>query len=66
MLFTNGIKSKDMGRGQAPLSKGKNKTELRDMKKFYTEDKFGFYLCSMEGQTMPGSDTPLVNTTDSI
>lgn len=25
MLFTNGIKSKNMGRGQVPLSKGKTK-----------------------------------------
>lgn len=36
------------------------------MKKFYTEDKFTFYLCSMEDQTMHDSDSPLVNTTDGI
>lgn len=56
------------GHGKRPGAsfEGKNKTALKDMKKFYTEDKFGFYLCSMEGQTMPGFDTPLANTTDSI
>jgi len=48
--------------------KEKNKTEHMNMTKFYTNDKFGLVIDvrSMADQSMHGSRTRIVNSTDGV
>jgi len=69
MLYNNGIQGKDMWEeANRFFVKEKNKTEHMDLKKFYTGDKFGLLIDirSMADQTMHGSGTRIVNSTDGV
>jgi len=69
MLYKKGIESKDMRKEASHFSvKEKSKTKHMTLQKFYTENWFGLpiNLHSMANQTMHGSSTQLVNTTDGI
>jgi len=69
MLYNNGIEGKDMWEeARRFFVKEKNKTENMNLTKFYTGDKFGLLIDmrSMEDQTMHGSGTRIVNSTDGV
>lgn len=57
MLYNNGIKSKDIWEEASHFFvKTKSKTALMNLKKFYTEDKFGLFidLRSMSDHSLHG------------
>ena len=67
MLYNEGIKSQNMlVEASRFFVKEKSKTEHMTLQKFYTGNKFGLVidLRSMVDQTIHGSGTRLVNTTD--
>jgi len=69
MLYNEGIESKDMWKeASCFFAKEKSKTEHMMLQKFYTGDRFELLidLHSMADQTMHGSSTQLMNTTDGI
>ena len=69
MLYNNGIEGEDMWEEARNLFvKEKNKTEHMNMTKFYTDDKFGLVIDmrSMAAQSMHGSGTRIVNSTDGV
>lgn len=72
MLYSKGIESKDIwGEAHSFFVKDKNKTEPKNMTKFYTDHKFALVigLHSMAGpsaQAMHGNDTPMMNTKDGV
>jgi len=68
-LFNDGIEGKDMWEeAHRFFVKEKNKTEHMNMTKFYTNDKFGLVIDmrSMADQSMHGSGTRIVNSTDGV
>jgi len=69
MLYNEGIKSEDMwAEASCFFVKEKSKTEHMTLQKSYTGNRFGLLidLRSMADQTMHGSGTRLVNTTDGV
>jgi len=69
MLYNNGIEGKDMGEEARNLFvKEKNKTEHMEVTKFYTGHRFGFVIDmrTMVDQSMHGSGTRIVNSTDGV
>ena len=69
MIYNNGIEGKDMWEEASRFFvKEKNKTENMNLTKFYTGDKFGLLIDmrSMADQTLHGSGTRLVNSTDGV
>ena len=69
MLYNNGIEAGDIWSEVSRFfMKEKHKPQHMNMKKFYTDDKFGLLidLRSMADQKIHGSGTRLVNTTDGI
>ena len=69
MLYNNGIKGRDVWSEVSRFfMKEKHKPQHMNMKKFYTDNKFGLLidLRSMASQEIHGSGTRLVNTTDGI
>ena len=67
MLYNNGIKSRDIwSEASRFFMKEKYKPQHMNLKKFYTDNKFGLLidLRSMADQEMHGSGTRLVNSTD--
>jgi len=69
MLYNKGIEGKDMWEeAHRFFVKEKNKTEYMNMTKFYTGDRFGLVIDmrSMADQSMHGSGTRIVNSTDGV
>jgi len=69
MLYNNGIEGKDMWEeAERFFVKEKNKTDHMNFTKFYTDDKFGLVIdmLSMADQSMHGSGTRIVNSTDGV
>ena len=69
MLYNNGIEGKDIwAESSRFFVKTKNKTQHMNLKKFYTDDKFGLLidLRSMADQALHGSGTRLVKTQDGV
>ena len=69
MLYNNGIEARDVWSEVSRFfMKEKHKPQYMNMKKFYTDNKFGLLidLRSMASQAIHGSGTRLVNTTDGI
>ena len=69
MLYNNGIEARDVWREAARFFMKENyKPQHMNMKKFYTDNKFGLLidLRSMASQEIHGSGTRLVNTTDGV
>ena len=69
MLYNNGIEARDVWSEVSRFfMKEKHKPQYMNMKKFYTDNKFGLLidLRSMASQEIHDSGTRLVNTTDGI
>jgi len=69
MLFNDGIEGNDMWEeAHRFFGKEKNKIEHMNVTKFYTDDKFGLVIDmhSMTDQSMHGSGTRIVNSTDGV
>ena len=69
MLYNNGIEPRDIwSEASRFFMKEKHKPQFMNMKKFYTDNKFGLLidLRSMASQEIHGSGTRLVNTTDGV
>ena len=69
MLYNNGIEARDIwSEASRFFMKEKHKPQYMNMKKFYTDNKFGLLvdLRSMASQEIHGSGTRLVNTTDGV
>jgi len=69
MVYNNGDEGKDMWEeAQRFFVKEKNKTEHMNLENFYTGDKFGLVIDmpSMADQSMYGSGTRIVNSTDGV
>jgi len=69
MVYNKGMESQDMWKeASCFFVKEKSKTKHMTLQKFYTGNRFGLLidLRSMADQTMHGSGTQFVNTTDSI
>ena len=69
MLYNNGIEARDVWSEVSRFfMKEKHKPQYMNMKKFYTDNKFGLLidLRSMASQEIHSSGTRLVNTTDGI
>ena len=69
MLYNEGIESRDIWSEVSRFfMKEKHKPQHMNMKKFYTDNKFGLLidLRSMASQEMHGGGTRLVNTTDGV
>jgi len=69
MIYDNGLEGKDMWEeAHRFFVKEKNKTEHMNLENFYTGDKFGLVIDmrSMSDQSMHGSSTCLVNSTDGV
>ena len=69
MLYNNGIESRDIWSEVSRFfMKEKHKPQHMTLQKFYAKNKFGLLidLRSMESQTMHGSGTRIVNSTDGI
>ena len=69
MLYNNGIEPRDIwSEASRFFMKEKHKPQFMNMKKFYTDSKFGLLidLRSMASQEIHGSGTRLVNTTDGV
>ena len=67
MLYNNGIESRDIwSEASRFFMKEKHKPQHMNLKKFYTDNKFGLLidLRSIADQEMHGSGTRHVNTTD--
>ena len=69
MLYNNGIESRDIwSEASRFFMKEKHKPQHMNLKKFYTDNKFGLFidLRSMADEEMHCSGTRLVNTTDGV